>query len=137
MRLAKERRGRAPWIVTSTPVLAEKADSLQGLGGGLLHLDASPIDWRDMLQNLGMLGFQSVMIEGGGTVINDLLSPQCFDLVDSVIVTIAPTWLGKGGVQVCPEQRIENGVRLPVARLKDVKWVPLGEDVVLCGRPKV
>jgi 2,5-diamino-6-(ribosylamino)-4(3H)-pyrimidinone 5'-phosphate reductase len=57
------------------------------------------------------------------------------DLVDSVIVTVAPVWLGKGGVQVCPDARVEDGQRVPVSRLKDVQWVPLGEDVVLCGRP--
>ncbi|KAF2647695.1 5-amino-6-uracil reductase-like protein [Lophiostoma macrostomum CBS 122681] len=136
MKLAREKRGRAPWLVTSTPVPHETAHTLETLNGGFLHLGESPIDWRVLLRHLGMQGFRSVMIEGGGTVINDLLSPQYFDLVDSVIVTIAPTWLGKGGVQICPHQRTENGVRLPVGRLKDVKWVPLGEDVVLCGRPE-
>ena len=79
------------------------------------------------------------MIEGGGAVINDLLHPSHFNLVDSVIVTIAPTWLGIGGVQVCPEERVdrEKRVKVPVAKLTEVKWVPLGDDVVLCGRPKV
>jgi 2,5-diamino-6-(ribosylamino)-4(3H)-pyrimidinone 5'-phosphate reductase len=75
------------------------------------------------------------MIEGGGAVINDLLAPGNFELVDSVIVTIAPVWLGRGGVQVCPEARREGERKVAVGKLAGVKWVPLGEDVVLCGRP--
>ncbi|KAJ8108835.1 hypothetical protein ONZ43_g6305 [Nemania bipapillata] len=72
------------------------------------------------------------MIEGGGAVINSLLGENA-DLVDSVIVTIAPVWLGEGGVVVSPP-RTTRGADRPVARLSDTKWVPLGEDVVLCGR---
>ena len=73
------------------------------------------------------------MIEGGGAVINGLLAPSNIGFVDTVIVTIAPVWLGKGGVQVCPDERDRGGNKVPVARLRDVKWVPLGDDVVVCG----
>jgi 2,5-diamino-6-(ribosylamino)-4(3H)-pyrimidinone 5'-phosphate reductase len=77
------------------------------------------------------------MIEGGGVVINELLAPENIGLVDSVVVTIAPVWLGKDGVLICPDARVEEGKKVPVGRLQDVKWVPMGEDVVLCGRPKL
>jgi 2,5-diamino-6-(ribosylamino)-4(3H)-pyrimidinone 5'-phosphate reductase len=53
--------------------------------------------------------------------------------VDTVILTIAPVWLGQGGERICPPG---SGKRVEVARLKGVKWVPMGEDVVLCGRMK-
>lgn len=89
------------------------------------------------------------MVEGGGEVINSLLSPENTELIDSVIVTIAPTWLGQGGVVVSPpRQRGEGGAGEqgegegkgarpppgPAVRLADPTWLPLGEDVVLCGR---
>lgn len=63
------------------------------------------------------------MIEGGGGVINSLLLPEYFSLMSSVIVTIAPTWLGNGGVVVSP--------------LDHAEWHPFGEDVVLCGKVKL
>ena len=72
------------------------------------------------------------MIEGGATIINDLLARP--DLVDSVVVTIAPTWLGQGGVSVSPQAKTENNERVNAARLKDTVWRQFGADVVLCGR---
>ncbi|KAF2276905.1 5-amino-6-uracil reductase-like protein [Westerdykella ornata] len=141
--LAREKKGKAPWLVMCQPCKKEVRDLLESVGGQVLVVEPvvddkpSRIPWHKLVETLAGEGIQSIMIEGGGSVINDLLSPQYFGLVDSVIVTIAPTWLGKGGVQVCPEERIEGETRVPVARLKGVKWVPLGEDVVLCGRPIV
>jgi 2,5-diamino-6-(ribosylamino)-4(3H)-pyrimidinone 5'-phosphate reductase len=140
LKLAKEGKGKAPIIFTKVHIDRERTKLMESLGG---RVDVSGqqdptkwrISWEYVLSTLYADGIGSIMIEGGGSVINDLLSPGNIGLVDSVIVTIAPTWLGKGGVQVCPDERVENGARLPVARLKDVKWVPLGDDVVLCGRP--
>lgn len=75
------------------------------------------------------------MIEGGGSIINTLLAPANASLVDSVIITIAPTWLGQGGVVVSPERVHDNNNQATAAaRLKDVKWKQLGDDVILCGR---
>lgn len=146
MKLAKEGRGKAPWLVTRTDISQEKTSLLESIGGKIIQFpaefDPTPsltpsIPWLETLDILAGEGIRSIMIEGGGVVINDLLSAENFKLVDSAIVTIAPTWLGKGGVQVCPDGRVENGKRFPVGRLREVKWVPLGEDVVLCGYPKI
>jgi 2,5-diamino-6-(ribosylamino)-4(3H)-pyrimidinone 5'-phosphate reductase len=106
-------------------------------GGKYVTLDTDDngrFRWVDVLDALHKDGIQSVMIEGGGYVINSLLEPANHELVDSVIVTIAPTWLGRGGVVVSPERRFEGTAPMPAARLKNTTWVPLGEDVVLCGR---
>ncbi|KAF2792609.1 bacterial bifunctional deaminase-reductase [Melanomma pulvis-pyrius CBS 109.77] len=148
IKLAKEGRGKAPWVIRMTNAKEENAREkekvLKAVGGDVFIVPSecssasesmSRIDWSNIFSLLTAKGIRSVMIEGGGGVINDLLHPQNFGLVDTVIVTIAPVWLGKGGVQVCPDERVEEGVRIPVGRLRDVKWVPLGEDVVLCGRP--
>jgi 2,5-diamino-6-(ribosylamino)-4(3H)-pyrimidinone 5'-phosphate reductase len=140
MKLAKEGKGRAPYIVTCVEPSEYQRGILEGLGGEFLVLGLSPEDvnaagssWHIILEALSHRGIQSVMIEGGGFVINDILGPgPAYSLVDSIIVTIAPTWLGRGGVQVYPDGGSE---RLPMTRLKDTRWVPLGDDVVLCGRP--
>jgi 2,5-diamino-6-(ribosylamino)-4(3H)-pyrimidinone 5'-phosphate reductase len=139
LRLAKEGKGKAPWVVTRSGLDDGRKKLLESVGGKILEFPASEasILWTAILDALVEEGVRSVMVEGGGGVINDLLVPANIGLVDSVIVTIAPVWLGKGGVQVCPDARVDGGHRVPVSRLKDVKWVPLGEDIVLCGQPKV
>ncbi|KAL5336169.1 dihydrofolate reductase-like domain-containing protein [Aspergillus crustosus] len=140
--LAGEGRGRAPWVVvrSGVVVLSERRELLERAGGRFISLDVSEgsesgFDWGDLLRCLKREGLGSVMIEGGGSVINSLLEPGFQHLVDSVIVTIAPTWLGRGGVVVSPRRRFdETGTAIAASRLKDVKWHPFGEDVVLCGR---
>ena len=142
VRLAKEGKGLGPWVIGArdTPVEEGKYKALTDVGGlyTTLATDSSGrFDWSDIFDTLGGKGIISVMVEGGGSVINELLSPRYFDLVDSVIVTIAPVWLGKGGVQACPdEKKNADEVKMEVGRLRKVQWVPLGEDVVLCGRPR-
>ncbi|KAF9632294.1 Dihydrofolate reductase-like protein [Lasiodiplodia theobromae] len=140
LRLAGEGRGRAPWVVVAEgeKVGGERRRVLEGCGGRVLEVrtgENGRMEWGDVLGRLAGEGIESVMIEGGAGVINKLLEPQNVELVDSVIVTIAPTWLGQGGVVVSPPRRVdEEGRPVTAARLKEIKWCPLGEDVVLCGR---
>ncbi|KAL2114411.1 hypothetical protein VUR80DRAFT_8101 [Thermomyces stellatus] len=134
---AREGRGRPPLVVTGVRDRLAYADVLEGAGGRSIRVrvdDSGRADWKEVLGELRREGIRSVMVEGGGVVINSLLDPANHDLVDSVIVTIAPTWLGQGGVVVSPERVYEGGNPIPAARLSDVSWNPLGEDVVLCGR---
>ncbi|KAJ5939282.1 hypothetical protein N7466_002416 [Penicillium verhagenii] len=143
--LCRQGQGQAPWIVTALaepPV--ERKTLLEKYGGKFISLQMSVaengkhvIDWKALLVTLRGNGIQSVMIEGGGQVINSLLAPAYMSLIDSVIVTIAPTWLGRGGVVVSPDRRFDqDGNAMSAARLKNVKWYPFGEDVVLCGQVK-
>lgn len=144
IKLAKQGRGKAPWVFTTAEVPDKQRRFLERIGGAYVQLGELGTDqageskmlWGShILETLGKRGIRSVMIEGGGHVINTLLSPEHAQLVDTVIVTLAPTWLGKGGVTVIPdEKRDEHGNKVAVGRLRDVKWVPLGDDVVLCGR---
>lgn len=142
--LCRQGRGRAPWVVTTLQELpAEKKALLEKYGGRFISLEIKTlnghhrIDWEDLLSTLSKNGLRSVMIEGGGQVINSLLAPTSMSLVDSVIVTIAPTWLGQGGVVVSPARRFDGeGNAMSAARLRNVKWYPFGEDVVLCGQMK-
>ncbi|KAJ5462310.1 hypothetical protein N7530_010515 [Penicillium desertorum] len=143
---AGEGRGRAPWIITAVEKPgAEKQALLERYGGRFIqvkmvrtHTGRHQIDWPELLVTLKSNGLQSVMVEGGGHVIKSLLSPPYMSLLDSVIVTIAPTWLGEGGVVVSPDRRFDDdGNAISAARLKNVKWYPFGEDVVLCGQIKL
>ncbi|KAJ4390548.1 2,5-diamino-6-(ribosylamino)-4(3H)-pyrimidinone 5'-phosphate reductase [Gnomoniopsis smithogilvyi] len=93
--------------------------------------------WESVVAVLRAEGVESLMVEGGGRVINDLLelSNNGVDVVDSVIVTVAPVWLGSGGVTVSPDRPVDGqGNGRPGPRLGDVRWVQMGEDMVLCGK---
>ncbi|KAG4430093.1 hypothetical protein IFR05_014419 [Cadophora sp. M221] len=138
-KLAREGKGRAPYIITTlVDPPAERAAILKRARGKFITLasaepGSSKLEWRDILQVLKAEGLRSVMIEGGAAVINALLVPEYFSVINSVIVTIAPTWLGEGGVVVSPPRRTEDGKAITAARLRHVQWHPFGEDVVLCG----
>ncbi|KAI0100603.1 dihydrofolate reductase-like domain-containing protein [Nemania sp. FL0031] len=136
MRLARQGNGLAPYILTlEEEPPAHKKKILEEAGGKFIVLRAGHsgdrFDWRAILSAVRQEGLRSIMIEGGGDIINSLLSENA-SLVDSVIVTIAPIWLGKGGVTVSPVRTL--GADRPVARLSNTTWIPLGDDVVLCGR---
>ena len=154
IQLVKQYKGKAPFVITSksTSQPQEARQILEKYGGKYISLDTitsdnpddatgthQHFDWSLILNTLATKeNIKSIMIEGGGSIINSLLSEQRYSaLIDSVIVTIAPTWLGRGGVVVSPERRVdEDGCAMPASRLTDVKWYPFGEDVVLCGRIK-
>ncbi|KOS17787.1 hypothetical protein ESCO_003013 [Escovopsis weberi] len=143
--VCREGAGLAPYVLTGEDPAKVPAASTQLLrehGGKYIHVLASPardgrlrFDWHDILATLHGEGLSSVMVEGGGKIINSLLDPAYHALVDSVIVTIAPTWLGEGGVVVSPARVVDgSGTPVPAARLSQVSWHPFGEDVVLCGK---
>lgn len=61
------------------------------------------LDLAGALRLLKMRGINSVMIEGGQRVISSMLTGRHTDgsaLVDLLIITIAPTLIGSGGVGV-------------------------------------
>ncbi|KAI1275341.1 dihydrofolate reductase-like domain-containing protein [Xylaria sp. FL0933] len=139
MRLAREGKGLAPYIVTlEKEPPPDKREILDDAGGKFIVLNperdyegkTGRLNWCTILAAVRQEGLRSIMIEGGGEVINSLLSEEA-DLVDSVIVTIAPIWLGRGGVTVSPTR---TNINRPAARLCDTTWMPLGDDIVLCGR---
>ncbi|KAM0328219.1 hypothetical protein ACHAQA_005628 [Verticillium albo-atrum] len=140
LEVARAGRGLAPYVITSRQDVDPARKGLLEQHGGkfiTVKTDAASrglFAWRDILAALHDEGLKSLMIEGGGQVINSLLAPASHELVDSVIVTIAPTWLGQGGVVVSPDRVEQNGTPISAARLSHVSWHPFGEDVVLCGR---
>jgi 2,5-diamino-6-(ribosylamino)-4(3H)-pyrimidinone 5'-phosphate reductase len=141
LQLVRAGRGLAPFIITSdcTPRQSQK-DLLEEHGGKYIFLGNGSLSgqrfrWSNILHAVSAEGLRSIMIEGGGDIINSLLEPESNQLIDSVILTIAPTWLGQGGVVVSPPRRLgSHDEPIPAARLADTTWMPLGEDVVLCGR---
>ena len=134
--LAEDGAGRAPgWVVgagVGSAVMRGKVRDGKGVvvDVGEYGGKVEGVDWDVVLRGLKRAGIGSVMIEGGGAVIEDLLRKRNHKFISSVIVTIAPTYLGAGGVHVAPRRskEMENEVRL-----KDIKWIPLSQDVVMAG----
>lgn len=139
--------GLAPFILTGIQPdewPPQSSEILREHGGRFIYVPSSRsagpegrirFDWHRVFRALWAEGLASVMVEGGGQIINSLLNPAYHELIDSVIVTIAPTWLGQGGVVVSPERVHDaHGAPQAAARLTQVSWHPFGEDVVLCGK---
>ncbi|KAM3473376.1 hypothetical protein MY8738_008404 [Beauveria namnaoensis] len=146
--LETQRRGAglAPFVITAESNSIPEAASLllEQHGGKYIPLKVGPpgpdgrlrFDWHEIFARLAdHERISSVMVEGGGKIINSLLDPAYHNLINSVIVTLAPTWLGQGGVVVSPARvHDQSGSPVAAARLHDVSWHPFGEDIVLCGK---
>lgn len=126
-KLAEDGKGKEPWVISLNDNDNEGARTLVAY-----ESDPGVMDWLEVFKKLKAEGVNSVMVEGGATVINTLLARP--DLVDSVIVTIAPTWLGQGGLAACPSAVTRDGQRVNAGRLSDTAWRQFGADAVLCGR---
>lgn len=131
---------------TTTAEVAEEEEEEDGPGVAKKDATTSQrfqLSWSDILSTLAAEGVRSLMVEGGGRVIDELLAlgqaharsdvdnERGSVRIDSVIVTIAPVWLGAGGVQVAPAR---PDAQTAGPRLKEVSWMQMGEDMVLAGR---
>ena len=142
LKMVSEGRARAPWIVVApgAPLHPTAVQILKAHGGEYLMINDFPghglgLNWDGLFQILYKEGIKSVMVEGGGIVLSELLRQQFSSLIDSVIVTIAPTFLGRSGVQVSPETTVDERGQPIMTRLEQVRWHPMGEkDIVLCGK---
>lgn len=112
----------APWFVTDADYdfnsgIFEKESLIKSIGGSVIYIDDLKaafrygLGWAEVMEEISNRGIKSLMVEGGGRVINSLLSDP--SQVDSVIVTIGPVYLGSQGVEVSPSREV---------RFKSVKW---------------
>jgi 2,5-diamino-6-(ribosylamino)-4(3H)-pyrimidinone 5'-phosphate reductase len=144
LQMVKQGKAKAPWIIiasktTPHPVAVRTLKAHLGeyvkLHYGYHPGEPAGFDWASIFGMLYNEGIKSVMVEGGGCVIGELLREPHARLIDSLIVTIAPTFLGKTGVMVSPDPRFDAQGQPMAARLKEVKWQPMGQDdVIMCGK---
>ena len=129
-----EGRGKAPWVVRSREREVSPQESktdedlLASVGGAVMELESESSELTDVLALLYSRGIQSVMVEGGAQIINNIMGKNP-SFIDALIVTIAPTYLGAGGASISPPRSSDNKAAL---RCAAVSWVPLGSDIVLC-----
>ena len=130
--LAMEGKGRGPWILiardANESMSAERQHAVEAAGGGILTLGGDA-GFAAVLDTLSTRGIRSVMVEGGAILINEIFT-KYRDLVDSVVVTVAPVLLGHGGAAVCPA-RDDPGKS--AVRFCAVQYLILDHDIVMCG----
>jgi GTP cyclohydrolase II len=125
------RNGRVPWIATSEGADPERQAALEQIGARVLPLPTGANGWVDLtalLEYLGRLGVNSLMVEGGAQIITSFLATR---LVDQVVLTIAPMLVG--GLRVMDYLGQAQMHCFP--RLRQVSYQRLGEDLVLRGEP--
>ncbi|KAJ5480979.1 hypothetical protein N7539_006873 [Penicillium diatomitis] len=141
LRAAVEGKGKAPWVVVTpgAQIDPQRLMMLKSYGGDFLRIVEYNQNWRlrweAVLRALASEGIKSVMIEGGGTILSQLLNSEYSELIDSMVVTVAPTYLGRGGVSVSPDSKLDpDGKPNAALNPREVTWTPMGQNVIMCGK---
>ncbi|MDC6274604.1 hypothetical protein BOH78_3488 [Pichia kudriavzevii] len=114
--------GLKPLIVVSRDVNSSSTEEFD-----VVHLKCvnGRFPWEIIVKKLHELGLPRIMVEGGAYIINSLLTEP--KLVDSLIITIGPVFLGENGVSVSPGQNVT---------LENIKWWTGIQDSVICATLK-
>ncbi|KIK52052.1 hypothetical protein GYMLUDRAFT_88833 [Collybiopsis luxurians FD-317 M1] len=125
-----EGRGRRPWVVCAELAAADsraewvdRRKELETAGARVVVLDSEAganglLPIPVILETLHKLEIRSVMVEGGAQVIRSFFS-QGVTFVDTIIVTVAPTFVGEDGVSYNASLNIlESGLFTPIAFLQ-------------------
>lgn len=109
------------------PTLTEQADVIP-----VPRNDSPPhtLHLPSVIAHLQYRNIQSVMVEGGPTVLSSFLEAGLWDVV---VVTIAPSVYGAGPALEAP---MSNGGAFQSLRFCRPQWFTFGEDNVLVGLPK-
>ncbi|KAI8871808.1 hypothetical protein GQ42DRAFT_144182 [Ramicandelaber brevisporus] len=148
-------------ICSHEALLSEKKQALEANGVHVIGVDKDEatghLDMRSALVALkNQCGVRSVMVEGGGGIINSLLQPSTRQIVSRVIITIAPIFLGDNCVPVYNQVKTDSNTtagskesrtvidvysssdaQSVFAALVNNKWQVFGRDIVVAGALKV
>ncbi|KAI5961443.1 RIB7 [Candida pseudojiufengensis] len=129
-KICEKGEGISPFILIDESITDPKnSNKLKEQGGKYISLPLlknRKNNWEIIIKKLNELGINSIMIEGGSTIINEILEyPK--KIYDVLIITIAPIFLGKEGVEVSPNKQIE---------FSNVNWWTGIQDSVMCCTPK-
>jgi len=122
------------WIATLQKMDHPRAISLQESTGARLLKTPSGESGRvhlpSLLEKLGALGINSLMVEGGAGIISSFLADQ---LVDQICLTIAPLLIG--GLQInLTEDFLSTTQTGGHPRLNEITNQPLGDDLIVWGK---
>jgi GTP cyclohydrolase II len=121
-----------PLIATTTLASQERQEKIEALGAKIIRVMPDERGWVDLKSLLGILtnrGISSIMVEGGARVITSFLAEH---LVNWVVITIAPTFLG--GLHavenplVTRSRKDSSSNGLP--ELNNCRYEQVGKDIV-------
>ncbi|CAG8533208.1 10214_t:CDS:2 [Ambispora leptoticha] len=107
----KDVRVKPPWIFTSDKHDPSKRELLERAGAKVFVINTDPKDGHLSLTHLlttlssAPLSLTRIMVEGGSKIINSFLSSG---LVDQLVVTIAPIFVGGDGLSVFDVGKLIN-----------------------------
>jgi len=120
---------RQLWVVTGENPDQDTRKAVESSGARIISIPSDPrclVRLDLMLEKLGELGINSIMVEGGSRIITNFLLER---LANSLVLTMAPVILnGLRGVQDLGASRPEKYLRLNHCNFKR-----LGEDIILWG----
>ena len=121
----------SPWIATGEQADADRQQVLETAGVRVLRLPMNArgqVNLTALLERLGALGIDSVMVEGGARIITSFLAER---LVDHIVLTVAPRLVG--GLRAVRRLVHADPANLP--RLRNLRYQWLEEDLVLWCEP--
>ncbi|MCS5565371.1 MAG: RibD family protein [Methylococcales bacterium] len=122
----------APVILTTEEAPEDRKQKLESLGISVVRVKSNThhrVDLMDALDIIATLGFTSIMVEGGGSIIGQFLGQE---FADYCIVTIAPRLIG--GLKA-----VEDLHRPPEAAplvIENCEYQCLGSDMIAFGELK-
>lgn len=121
---------RRPLIATSQKAEPARQVNLEIKGAQILRFPTNQKGWialEPLLDKMGRMGINSLMVEGGARVLTSFMAAR---LVDQLIISISP--LIVGGVRAF--RRLSRDPAL-LPRLQGVRYVNFGQDLMVWGRP--
>ena len=126
-----QNRSAPPLIATTEAADVARQKRLEAAGARVLRLPANEkgqVELRALLDRLGELGIDRLMVEGGAGIITSFLSER---LVDHMVLTMAPVVVG--GLPAV--SRLGQGDPAYFPRLHNLRHQRLGDDLVFWGDP--
>lgn len=97
--------GRQPWLICSnafTDEISRRREVLEAAGARVVPVSLTGNNNESLntvLTTVRALGIQSLMVEGGQQIISSFLSAtRKYRLIDTLIITVAPTFVGDQGI---------------------------------------
>jgi 3,4-dihydroxy 2-butanone 4-phosphate synthase/GTP cyclohydrolase II len=114
-----------PWIVTTAQANLRRQKALEAAGAQVWRGPATPdgrVDLNALLDQLGQRGINTLMVEGGASIITNFLARR---LVNRLVLTLAPIYLGG--------YRATHGLTPPWPQLRHSGYTQLGQDLIVTG----
>ena len=132
LQAASKLKGKYPIVMVKKDIadcMKEKKMRLSAMGCIIVTYHGGTTDaetWIDIFETLSRSeDINSIMVEGGAKIIQSLLSLEKA-LFDTLIVTVAPLYIGGDGVAIdAPEMKQE---------LDHIQWRQFGRDVVMAAK---